>query len=621
MRIQSKFFLYTAGAAMMVIAFCGIHMLRGARAYEEDRLFHKTLAAENLLKELVITPLLRGDLDHARDLARPVFEDREVVRVRLLAADGTVLVDLHREEDASTGTIPRTFVIRRGAQHVADGEIVFTRALIEAKLHDLRMTLVYLASLITLVLAFAYSGITRAFWRPFSTLIGAMRRVDEGDYEVRVDMGDRDEYGEIGHYFNAMVESIRTGHEQVREYAGELEEKTLRLQREIEEREATEEALRRAQKMEAIARLAGGVAHDFNNLLTSILGFGAMVLEELEEGHPARGDIEEIVRAGERARNLTRQLLALGRRQPLQLRLLDVNQVLHGLDNLLRRTLRSDIELVVVLGEALGSVRADPGSLEQVMVNLVINARDAMPEGGKLVITTDRVEMPLPAGEARRGPDVEGTSCVLLSVKDTGVGISAEEVDRIFEPFYTTKKDGSGLGLSTAYGIVRQCGGDIEVESRPGEGTEFRIYLPAEDRESDVLPVMVEPASVGGSETILLVEDEDSVRRLTARVLEQLGYTVLLARYGTEGLEVARSHAAEIDLVLTDVVMPQMSGPDMVDRLREAGIAFRVLYMSGYTRDRHLATDPSGRTPQLMLKPFTREVLARRVREILDDRP
>lgn len=616
MRIQSKFFLYTAGAATLVTAFCGIQMLHGARAYEEDRLFHKTLATEDLLKEIIAGPLVAGDIALAEDYARLFLEDREITRVLLESPDGTPLVDLESETESDSGEVHRPFVIRRGALHLASGEMVFTRARIEARLHDLRMTLMYLASLITLVLAFAYSGIARAFWRPFSTLIGAMRRVDRGDYDVRVDMGDRDEYGEIGQYFNTMVEGIRSGHDQIREYAAELEEKTQRLQREIEEREATEEALRRAQKMEAIARLAGGVAHDFNNLLTSILGFGAMVLEELEDGHPARGDIEEIVRAGERARSLTRQLLALGRRQPLQLGLLDVNNVLRGLDNLLRRTLRSDIELVIAPGAGLGSVRADSGSLEQVVVNLVINARDAMPEGGKIVVATERVE--LPADPAPRRPNVEGTSCVLLSVADTGTGIPVAVVEQVFEPFFTTKQDGTGLGLSTAYGIVRQCGGDIEVDSRPGEGSVFKIYLPCEDRESDVVPVAEEPAPVGGTETILLVEDEESVRRLTARVLDQLGYTVLQARYGTEGLEVARSRPDGIDLVLTDVVMPHLSGPDMVRRLCDESVDFLVLYMSGYTRDRDLTADASGHPPGLILKPFTRETLARRVRETLD---
>ncbi len=477
--------------------------------------------------------------------------------------------------------------------------------------------LILLAIATVVVIAGSYLLVIRTLSTPFDRLVSAMTRVNDGDYTTRVDLGAAGEFGEIGEYFNTMVSGIARSDVREQQSADELEEKTLQLEKEIAERKITEEALRQAQKMEAIARLAGGVAHDFNNLLTSILGFASLTLDSLDENHPSRDDVEEIIRSGGRAQDLTTKLLMLGRKRQLDRREVDINAAVLSMVSLLRRTLGADIELVTDLSEEAGSVMADAGSLEQVVMNLAVNSRDAMPEGGKLLIRTD--SKILTGTDLQHLPNLEKGSHCIMSVLDTGTGMSPGIIQHVFEPFFTTKGEttGTGLGLSTAYGIVRQCAGAIEVISTVGKGSEFRIYIPQANAESPTLSVEVDDeTNISGSETILLVEDEVSVRRLTSRMLSGLGYNVLEARYGTEGLRLAQDYDGNIDLVLSDVVMPQLSGPDMIEQMHKIRSGFKVLYISGFTQDRHLR-DPSGRTAQLVMKPFSRERLARKIREVL----
>jgi len=477
--------------------------------------------------------------------------------------------------------------------------------------------LLLLAVATVVVVAGSYLLVIRTLTTPFNRLVTAMTRVNDGDYATRVDLGSSGELGEIGASFNTMVSGIARSDVREQEAAGELRAKTLQLEEEIAERKITEEALRQAQKMEAIARLAGGVAHDFNNLLTSILGFASLTLDSLAEDHPSRDDVEEIIRSGERAQELTKKLLMLGRKRQMDRREVDMNAAVLSMVSLLRRTLGADIELVTDLSEDAGSVMVDAGSLEQVIMNLAVNSRDAMPEGGKLLIRTH--SKTLADADLQQLPNLEcGFHCI-LSVIDTGTGMSPGIIQHIFEPFFTTKGEatGTGLGLSTAYGIVRQCRGAIEVISHVGKGSEFRIYIPQANAETPTLSVEIDDETyISGSETILLVEDEDSVRRLTSRMLSGLGYNVLEARYGTEGLKLAQDYEGNIDLVLSDVVMPQLSGPDMIEQMHKIRSGFKVLYISGFTQDRQLR-DPSGRTAQLVMKPFSRERLARKVREVL----
>ena len=386
----------------------------------------------------------------------------------------------------------------------------------------------------------------------------------------------------------------------------------------VTERRSLEEQLVQAQKMEAVGRLAGGIAHDFNNLLTAILGSADLLLDTLSPDAPEREDLDEIRKAANRAADLTRQLLAFSRQQVLAPQTLDMNALVANLEKLLRRLIGEDVELRTVLAPDLGAVRADPGQLEQVIVNLAVNSRDAMPQGGQLTIETANVEFD-EAYAAEHFPAEPG-SYVLLAVTDTGTGMDAQTKSHIFEPFFTTKEKGkgTGLGLATVYGIVKQSDGYIWVYSEPGHGTSFMIYLPrVPDAPGPVRPAFEPSASARGSETVLAVEDDEMVRALIRRMLETRGYTVLLASHGDEALRLLERHPGCIDLLMTDVVMPGMSGRDLADRVAELRPSIKVLYLSGYTDDaivRHGVLEPG---IAFLQKPFTADRLARRVREVL----
>ncbi|HTK95108.1 MAG TPA: GAF domain-containing protein [Terriglobales bacterium] len=387
----------------------------------------------------------------------------------------------------------------------------------------------------------------------------------------------------------------------------------------VTERRAFEEQMRQSQKMEAVGRLAGGVAHDFNNLLTVIKGYTELVLDSYSEGDPRRGEIEEIRKAADRAGALTRQLLAFSRQQVLAPKTLNLNQVVQSMDGLMHRLLGENIELSTLLGPDVGRVRADPGQLEQVLMNLAINARDAMPRGGKLTIGTANAE--IDELYAREHPTIAPGSYVLLAVSDTGQGMDTETQAHIFEPFFTTKEQGkgTGLGLSTVYGIVKQSGGDIWVYSEVGVGSTFKVYLPRVDAPAElVAPSSGSPRRAVGSETILLVEDEDGVRALVRKFLERSGYQVIEASSGDQALGLAHKHGDKIDLLLTDVVLPRMSGSELARRLVDMYPQTRVLYMSGYTDDAIVHHGVLSAGAAFVQKPFTAEALGRKIREILE---
>jgi two-component system, cell cycle sensor histidine kinase and response regulator CckA len=392
--------------------------------------------------------------------------------------------------------------------------------------------------------------------------------------------------------------------------------------RDITEHLRLSEQFHASQRMEAIGRLAGGIAHDFNNLLTVILNCTAMAIDGLRAGDPMREDLEDVQKAGERAAALTRQLLAFSRKQVLEPRTIDLNQIVASIERMLRRLVGEDIELEQVLASDLGMVRADPGQIEQVIMNLVVNARDAMPSGGKLTIETSNVEV----DESHAATDLAlpPGRYAMLAVSDTGCGMDAATRQRLFEPFFTTKAkgEGTGLGLSTVYGIVRQSGGNIFAYSELGIGTTFKIYLPRLVGEAAGRPVDVpSPRPAVGRETILLVEDEDAVRKVAVRMLQTAGYRVLAAANGGEALLTCEEHEGEIDLLVTDVVMPQMSGRRLAERLRRLQPNLRTLFMSGYTDDaivRHGVLPPG---TKFIGKPFNEAEFARKVRDTLDTEP
>jgi PAS domain S-box-containing protein len=462
--------------------------------------------------------------------------------------------------------------------------------------------------------------------RARSELIG--RTVDEIDLWVEPDEGP---LVVAAMKRGASMRSIRI---RVRRGNGELREVTSTLERielggvacllafseDVTERKRLEDRLIQSQRLEAVGRLAGGVAHDFNNLLTVILGYSTMLLRRLAEGDPLTKKVREIQRAGERAAALTHQLLAFSRRQVLVPRILDLGAIIHDMETMLRRLLGDDIELTTGVDANLDRVLADPGQIEQVVVNLAVNARDAMPEGGRLVIEARNVDLPAPAA-AERG-EIPAGRYVTLCVRDTGSGMTDHVRRQVFEPFFTTKGigKGTGLGLATVHGIVAQTGGYIALETAPGSGTVFRIYLP---REEGPLPatagLLAEPPR--GSETLLLVEDEDSLRRLAREILEDAGYLVLEAESGVRGLSVSREHAGPIPLLITDVVMPGLSGPKMAERLALERPEMRVLFASGYTDE---ALGPHGVLEpgiDFIQKPYRSEDLLARVRTMLDANP
>jgi PAS domain S-box-containing protein len=380
----------------------------------------------------------------------------------------------------------------------------------------------------------------------------------------------------------------------------------------------SEEQLRLAQKMEAVGKLAGGVAHDFNNLLTVINGHTALSLRRLEQDDPLYRKLEAIKESGERAASLTRQLLAFSRKQILQPKVLDLNQVIFETNKMLRRLIGEDIDLLIGLAPTLGKVKADPNQVEQVLMNLSINARDAMPRGGKLTIETDNVY--LDEKYASRHVSVRPGQYVMLAVSDTGCGMDAETQKHIFEPFFTTKEvgKGTGLGLATVYGIVKQSGGHIWVYSEVGRGTTFKVYLPRVDQSAEELAPKTDDTQLQiGNETVLLVEDEELVREMAKEILQESGYQVLEASHGDEALLVACQHLGPIHLMLSDVVMPRMSGRELAERLTPLREEMKVLYMSGYTDDAIVHHGVLDEGTAFIEKPFTPQALTQKVREIL----
>ena len=402
--------------------------------------------------------------------------------------------------------------------------------------------------------------------------------------------------------------------------ATELDEADQALEiiaEDITERRALEDQFRQAQKMEAVGRLAGGVAHDFNNLLMVVSGYTEVLMEALDQNDPLLVKVQAIQQAADRATTLTRQLLAFSRKQLLELKVVDVNSIVADMERLLRPLIGENIDLTTKLTPNVGHTRADAGQLEQVIMNLVVNAKDAMPDGGRILIQTSEAD---PDTARREHSLIEPGTYILLSVSDTGAGMDRETQSRIFEPFFTTKEKGkgTGLGLSTVYGIVKQGGGYIFAQSEPGCGTTFRIYLPrvADPADSPRVDKHAQ-AAAGGSETVLLVEDEESVRELVRETLKTRGYRVIEASDGIAGMRVSEEYPGNIEILITDVVMPGMSGRELAKRVAAARPNIRVLYLSGYTEDAIIHEGALEPGTGFLQKPFTLQVLARKVREVL----
>ena len=438
---------------------------------------------------------------------------------------------------------------------------------------------------------------------PLAEVTTAAESIASGDYTRRVEASRPDEIGRLADAFNTMTEQV------VRDLAAR--------EAAVTERRLLEDQLRQSQKMEAVGKLAGGVAHDFNNLLTAILGYSSLLLDDMPANAPTRREIEQIQHAAQSAASLTQQLLAFSRRQILQPRILDLNDVVRSIEPMLKRIIGEDVNLQTKLSPSLAHVSADPGQIEQIIVNLAVNARDAMPGGGRLTIETADVMLD-ESYTAQHAVTTVGPH-VMLAVSDTGRGMDMQTRERIFEPFFTTERrgEGTGLGLATVYGIVKQSGGSIWVYSEPGQGATFKVYLPATSQDVTQPAAAPAPKGIEGTETILVAEDQAEVRSIVRTILSRHGYKVLEATDGEEALRILRDHPGRIHLLLTDVVMPSIGGPELVRRLRETHPSIRVLYTSGYTDEaivRHGVLEPG---IAFLEKPFTPTTLLTKVREVL----
>ena len=469
-----------------------------------------------------------------------------------------------------------------------------------ASLGRLNHLLVGLGLIVVLAGVMLVYVISDAFTKPLGSLVEGVRALEEGNFSYPLMADGGDEVARVTRAFESMRNT---------------------LERNQEQREQLEEQLRQAQKMDALGRLAGGVAHDFNNLLTVIKGNSDLALERVKPTDAVHGNCEQIRRVADRAALLTRQLLAFSRRQMLQPKILDLNELIVEMGRLLQRLLREDIEYKVQLAEPLGRVQADPGQMEQVLLNLIVNASDAMPRGGTLTIETENVTVDERYAQSH-APMAPG-DYVMLAVSDTGYGMEASTKARIFEPFFTTKEPGkgTGLGLATVYGVVKQSSGYIFVDSAPGAGARFEIYLRQVLDKAQTAPAEERAAKLrGGRETVLLVEDEADVRTLICEFLKAAGYQVLTAADGEEGLDIGQKFGEEIDILVTDVVMPRLRGPELAKRLKRLLPDLKVVYMSGYTEE--FSEGPNLlESGSFLQKPFSRDTLLRQIHDALKGKP
>ena len=453
-------------------------------------------------------------------------------------------------------------------------------------LRALNRMLAMLGAVAVLGGAFVAFLLSRQITRPVEQLVVGTRQLQKGNFDFPIPIRGNDEVADLGRAFKEMRDSLKK----------------------------SRESMLRAARLEAVGRLAGGVAHDFNNLVMIIKGYSDMLLDAVPA--PSRPHLEEIKKAGDRASALTRQLLAFSRKQVLEPQILDPNQTVRNMVKMLRVLIGEDIELKTNLSDPIGRVQADPGQLEQVVMNLVVNARDAMPNGGKLIVETQPAH--LDEAYAACNPDARAGDYVLIAVKDTGIGMDKETLAHIFEPFFTTKEQGkgTGLGLATVYGIVEQSKGHIAVVSEVEVGTTFKVYLPAVTSAASVTSAQKVPVALKGTGTILLVEDEAALRLLTAAALRAFGYTVIEAENGADALVLAEAHAGQIDIVVADVVMPQMGGPEFVSKLRAKRKDFAVIFISGYSQASSFAHPEVGTGTVLLNKPFSVQTLAARIQEL-----
>ena len=573
--------------------------------------FYDNTSRKNLLGFVVVGRLIN---EHAAaDLARITSSDIVFREAGKLAVSTLPLL---KEAEFSRG-FPREFVptelvlgnerfhanaveLAPGLQPAADIIILKSHREADAYLQRLNRLLLGLGLMAIIAGALLIYLISDTVTRPLASLVKGVHALERGDMEYPLEASGHDELSELTRAFDGMRDT---------------------LERNETQREQLEGQLRQAQKMEALGRMAGGVAHDFNNLLTVIRGHSDLLLDRLQPDEPLYRSCQQIRKTSDRAASLTRQMLAFSRMQVLQPKVLDLNELIADMGKLLRRLVREDIEFSLRLGDSLGRIKADPSQIEQVLLNLTVNASDAMPLGGKLTVETQNLVVD--HGNAHFHSSVERGDFVVITVSDTGHGMDAATKARIFEPFFTTKEPGkgTGLGLATVYGIVKQSGGFIHVDSTPGSGARFKIYLPHSIEPLEVAPQLSElRETIVGRKTVLVVEDEREVRELACEFLKSAGYSVLTAEDGLEALEIAKGFGKSIHVVLTDIVMPRMRGPALAKRLKTLLPHLKIVYMTGYL-EQAAPDDDFLQDAFFLQKPFSRETVVGQVSESLKDSP
>lgn len=574
---------------------------------------------------IVAADLAAGNADAIENTFRVPMQNPELIYIAVRDVQGQTIASFRRNlkptESADaiyTSTRPIAFQDRP----LGELRIGFSLASLEAGTGRIRERVVLLSLAVFLLGLGTVFAIATFLTRPLSHVTRVADHIAEGRLTHRAQVvNPRDEIGLLATAFNHMVDHLEelnhTLESRVDERTQELSQQTNERILAEEERTDLQDQLRQSQKMEAIGRLAGGVAHDFNNQLMIILGNASLAMNRLSASDPTYQELEAIHHAGESATALTRQLLAFSRKQVMQAEILDLNAIVTNVEKMLHRLIGEDVELVTQLQSDLGNVKADPGQIEQVLLNLAVNARDAMPHGGQLIIETAEVD--LDATYAATHDMIEPGPYVMLACSDTGEGMTPETQAQIFEPFFTTKgrDQGTGLGLSTVYGIIKQSGGYIWVYSEEGKGTTIKVYLPRIFAvAAAVPPPQVPTPRTGGSETVLMVEDDPSLRRMVAKILEGGGYQVIEAQNAIEALELGQQDG--IDLLLTDIVMPKINGPELVAALEKIRPDLKVLFMSGYTDNALLSHYVLDAGRHFIQKPFSTFALDQKIREILD---
>ena len=653
--------LLTLGMVAVIISLVAVTTAleiqrRRAALYQE--LEHRGQLLASTLAETLADPLYYFDVDALSDITEMLQGEYGASEIHVFDAQGRLLAGSseaeldhrHVGEPFVADTLksrlvqsrwrPGTFQVAgpvvAGREAIGVFEFELDTSKVAAEIQAMTRRRIWEGLAMALAGGVVAYGVAQHVVQPVRRLVSATQRIGQGYFDFTADTRRRDEVGDLTRSFSHMAARLgefRAGLEEqaagLEKQAAELEEQAEELkttnemlEAEMGERQRVEAQLLQSQKMESVGRLAGGVAHDFNNLLTPIMGYAELGRDQVPQEHPLQTSLEEIGKAAQRAANLTRQLLAFSRRQIIEPKVVNLNDLVTDMEKMLHRLIGEDVQLTTGSADGLGLVKADPGQLEQVLLNLVVNARDAMPKGGSISIRTANATLDQAQAQAGQHEGALPGEYVVLSVTDTGTGMTEEVKSHLFEPFFTTKEvgKGTGLGLATCYGIVQQSGGFIDVESQVGSGTEFRVYLPrVEEAPAIHQAAGAAQPSLAGRETVLLAEDEAPVRELAARVLESQGYTVLAAANGEAALQLAENHARqEIHLLLTDVIMPHMGGVELARRFVGLYPHAPILFTSGYTAEPVVQPPESGAAMEYLQKPFLPVDLARKVREVLD---